>query len=215
MSLNVKLKTALIVAAIFFCVISAITAVSSYIFTMEYSEVIQRNAFVIGRNLNFQLEQLMKLDIPMEELVGFEERCQELTTRHEDIAYAMVLDMNGKVLFHSDISRKGTVLKDIKILKAIRDVHETRWILQTDESKYYVAITPVFDSRNRQAGAIAIGLPADIITQKTKTFIIYSVSAASIFFVLGSFLVFFVFSLLMKKPFAKPTSRIKETNSAD
>ena len=120
MNLSIRLKTVLIVAAIFFCVISAITAISSYIFTKEYSEVLQRNSFVIGRNLKFQLEQLMKLGISIEDLIGFEEQCQELTTRHKTVAYAMVADLNGKILFHNDVSQIGTTLKDSKVFKDIK-----------------------------------------------------------------------------------------------
>ena len=99
MVLNIRTKITLIALAILCLTLAATTVTNSYMSMREYTKVLQSESIVIAQSLKLQLDRVLKLKIPIEELVGFEEQCNELVHKYELLSYAMVVDLNGKVLF--------------------------------------------------------------------------------------------------------------------
>ena len=84
MKLTIRSKIVLIASAIMFIAIAANTLVNSLIFTREYSSALQARASMMGKTLTTQLDRLLKLRIPIDGIVGFEEQCQELVNKYDD-----------------------------------------------------------------------------------------------------------------------------------
>ena len=77
MKVNVRVKIVLITAAILCFSLGANTIYNSYFFAREYSDALESNAFVLGEGLKLQLDRLLRLGIELENIVGFEEQCQQ------------------------------------------------------------------------------------------------------------------------------------------
>ena len=99
MVLSLRIKITLITITILFFAIGTNTLISSYIFTTEYSKALQSKTLLTGETLETQLERLLDLGIPLNQLVGFEDQCQQIVERYPDISYAMVIDIDGKIIF--------------------------------------------------------------------------------------------------------------------
>ncbi|MHC1742427.1 MAG: ATP-binding protein [Syntrophobacteraceae bacterium] len=100
MSIRSKVLSIAIIALVLGIVAQVVT--SGYMFTREYSRALEARAVALGEGLGAQLDRIRSLGIPLNELVGFEKQCQELVDRNPGISYAVVLDVEGQVLFRSD-----------------------------------------------------------------------------------------------------------------
>ena len=91
----------------------------------------------MGQTLISQLDRLLKLKIPIESIIGFEEQCQELVGKYEDVSYAMIVDLNGKILFHNDPKKQGQVITDSMIHPAIGHRNNVLPIYSNKTDKFY------------------------------------------------------------------------------
>jgi len=124
MNLSIKAKIISLSAAVLFLAVGASILISNYVFIREYTGAVQSRLLAIGKSLNFQLDRLLQLDIPIQDITGFEEQCREIVKKYEGIDYAMVTDVNGKILFHNDPSQHGKVSTDPGTLNAIKSKTE-------------------------------------------------------------------------------------------
>src|SRR5665648_663071 len=107
MIIGIRKKVIFISVAVLFLALAATTTVSSFFFMREYSAALKSRSLLVGSILKYQLEKLLKYDIPLNELVGFDEQCQEIIKNYGDITYAMVVDLNGRIIFHNDPLNRG------------------------------------------------------------------------------------------------------------
>ncbi len=210
MSFSLRAKIISITIVVLFFAMSALTLISTRIFAREYSKVLQTKSFIIGQNLKFQLDRLLKLGISLEDLIGFEEQCSSVVEEYKDISSAMVVNLNGKILFHSDSTQHGKKITDQITLKTIKDPQESTHISLINEQKYQVVIIPVLSPYGEHIAAVGISFPVEVITQKTKGLIASHVLITFIFFAFSITLITFVFSLWVTKPLKKLIGVIQE-----
>ncbi|MFA5156636.1 MAG: ATP-binding protein [Candidatus Omnitrophota bacterium] len=210
MKLDLRNKIVIIMLAGLFLAIGANTWISSYIFTKEYSAAIKAKSMVIGETLELQMEKLLSLGIPLNELVGFEEQCADIVYKY-GVAYALVTDGSGKVLFHSSApGQYAASIGDEKALKAIRSAEKSMQVYSEKGHKYYGAIVPVIGINNMPLGAVIIGVPVEIITKKTGELVALSLLVATISFLLAVILLFFAISKWVTSPLQKLVNMIME-----
>jgi PAS domain S-box-containing protein len=210
MNLNIRSKIVLISIATLFLALSASTLVSSIVFTREYTTALQSKAFVIGQTLKFQLDRLLRLKIPLQNLVGFEEQCQELVNKYEDVSYAMIIDLDGKTLFHNDPSQHGQVLSDADLLKEIKSKKNVLQVYSREGEEFYDFLIPVFGLHDELIGVARIGFPLKLISVKIKRIVIYSVGFALIFLSFGLTLLIISLNTWVTKPLGKLISVIED-----
>ena len=203
MGLSIRTKIVLISSTILFIALGAATTLNSMFFAKEHTKALQSEAFAIAKTLKFQLDRLLALNIALNELVGFEEQCLDLINKHRDISYAMVVDPNGKILFHNDASQHNQVLLDSNILKGIKSQKNVLQMCSMEEDKHYDFFIPVFGSHGEHIAAVRIGFPITIISQKTRAMIAYSVGFAILFLCLGITLLITALNVWVTKPLGK------------
>ena len=69
-------------------------------------------------------------------LAGFEDQCLEIVEKYEDISYAMVVDLDGQILFHNNPAFQGKTIDDDEILNTIKSGRENSQILSIDKDYY-------------------------------------------------------------------------------
>jgi two-component system, cell cycle sensor histidine kinase and response regulator CckA len=151
----------------------------------EYSKALKSRAFLVGSILKYQLEKLLKYDIPLNELVGFDEQCQEIINNYGDISYAMVVDLKGRTLFHSNSLEYAETITSKNIQQFLEENKETLGQYSERAENFYNFMVPVIGSNNTPIAAIVIGFPASLITHKTAQMVTYSVGVALLFLTMG------------------------------
>jgi len=210
MNLSIKAKIISLSAAVLFLAVGASILISNYVFIREYTGAVQSRLLAIGKSLNFQLDRLLQLDIPIQDITGFEEQCREIVKKYEGIDYAMVTDVNGKILFHNDPSQHGKVSTDPGTLNAIKSKTEIVRICTEHSPKDYEVVIPVFSARGEHIAAVRIGSPVSIIAQKVKEMAGYMIAAGIVLLSLAVVLLYFALSASVTKPLMKLLGAVNE-----
>jgi PAS domain S-box-containing protein len=190
---SIRSKIVLITVAILFVAIGANTLTSSYVFAREYSQALESRASIIGQGLKLELDRLLSFGIPLNNLTGFEKQCQAVVNQYNDIAYAMVVNLDGQILFHNDPAEQGQTIEDAAILEAIKSSQSSIQIYTTQAQEYYDTIIPIFTGQGEHVGAVRVGYPTRLVTQKITSLYIYSAVVA--FVSLGLAITFLIFAL--------------------
>jgi GAF domain-containing protein/HAMP domain-containing protein len=210
MNLRIRTKIVLITVVILFLSIGINILISSYMFAREYSDALQSEMYVIGQGLALQLDRLLRLGIPVQELLGFEEQCQEVVSKYEEISYAMVVDTEGRILFHNDPSQHGRILTDSATLKAVSSKEDVIQIYSQQEENYYDITIPVFDTHGQHVAAVRIGFPAKLIARKTGGLVAYSGVAALVSLGLATTALVLTLSVWVTNPLARLLAVVQE-----
>ncbi len=203
MTLSIRGKIVCISVVIMILAMGATILVNGLAFMKEYSSALELKAFVIARTLRSQLERLLKLEIPLSSLVGFEEQCQEILTKYQEISYAMVVDIHGTILFHNDLSEHGRVLTNPAILEDIRSQQDASQVYSKDGEQFYNVTVPVRGTHGKYLAAMVLGFRIDYIAQKTRKMIVYSIEVSVFFIGLAIILLIILLNLWVSKPLSK------------
>ncbi len=138
----------------------------------HFVAALQSHLNVIGLNLKGQLDRITQLGVPIHDIEGFDQQCQEITDRHPYIQYAMVVQGNGTILFHNagDKAPKSIHPQHLALLQ-----QEQNSPLNCDggRSSMINQIIPLHDSNNPMlASSIVIGVPSQIIHRRVLPIIL-------------------------------------------
>jgi PAS domain S-box-containing protein len=214
MALNLRSKVMLISVVILFGALGATSLVGGLIFSREYSASLQSRAFVIGRTLKIQLDRLLRLDIPISDLIGFHEQCREILELYPDISFARVVDSGGHVLFQDDLLVHDRVISDLRLIQDVRSWKEKSGVYESDGSEFFGILIPVFGEFGEPIASVNIGFPVDLISRKVKRMVVYSVAAAILFFAIGLALLTFLLKHWVTRPLKKLLSVIDDIMAA-
>ena len=202
MNLTLKAKVLFISVAVLCAAIGANTLFSSILFREAYSEALQERTFIIGETLKSELEKLLESGTPIDQVSGFEVKCQELVTQYNDISYAMVTDPNGKILFHDTPSLHHQVITDLDLLMGIQSQENTSRVYSGAGEAFQDFTIPVFDLNGDHVAAVRVGFPTGLISQKTGSLIIRTVGSSLFLFGLGILLLITFTTFWVARPLA-------------
>lgn len=171
MKLSIRVKMVIITVMILSLAIGLNTLISSYIFQKEYSNALRAEIMAIGQGLKLQLERLLELGILVENLMGFEQQCQELVQKNAKLSYALVESPQGEILFHSEPSQQDTLLSAF---------------LKEQGEKYQEIVIPVQDADQNNVATIRVGYPVQLVAQKTQRLLLYAAGTAAGFLILAT-----------------------------
>jgi len=174
MKLTLRVKIVVITITIIILSISANSVINSVIFVNEYTDALGGKAFAVGQSLKIQLDRLLKLNIPLDKLVGFEKQCSDLVNTYDGILYATVLDTKNIILFHNDMSQRGRRLHDIPKPDS-HPLKQKLFELKNEASEtIYQSRIPIIDSYKEYQGMLIIGFSDKIIKTKRNRMIFAS-----------------------------------------
>ncbi|MGE5607096.1 MAG: ATP-binding protein [Bacteroidota bacterium] len=196
-------KISLILLLILLLTTGASSWLTSRMFVKEYTAALKSEVLIIGESLKLQLDRLLALEIPLEDIMGFNEQCQEIITKYPTVNYALVVNPNGKVLFHNENSIYQNTLTVPRLREAIDSATESIVTYHQGHKTFYGIIIPVFNTIGRHVGAVILGFPATVISQKTNFYIWASIFVSLVFFAFSFFLITNALSLWVTKPIIK------------
>ncbi|MDO9565764.1 MAG: ATP-binding protein [Candidatus Desulfaltia sp.] len=214
MKSTLRIKILIITISIVILSISANSVINSVIFVNEYTNVLGEKSFAVGQSLKIQLDRLLRLNIPLDKLVGFEKQCSDLVNTYDGILYAAVLDTNNIILFHNDMSQHGRRLYYIPK----SDIHSFKqkfFELKNEASEtIYQSRIPIIDSHNEYQGMVIIGFSDEVIKAKRNRMVFASILIGMFSVAFATCLVISLIHLIFSKPLNKFISDIQSIRSA-
>lgn len=130
-------------------------------FRRSYRDSILQRAQTFTTALKSQVEAVVNLGLPLEEIDGISERCQEIVQNDPEISYCLIENSSGIVLYHSDgdyprttnVEYLGNLSPDVSILES------------KNMGKVYDQASPVYDYDDKVLGRVRIGFQDHILNQ--------------------------------------------------
>ncbi len=206
-----SIRTKILVATLGVLLVShvATTLVGSALFSENYAAVLRLNAATIGKSLVVQLDRLQQLGISLDELTGFEAQCRETVDAHPEIAYAMVLSGDSKVLFSS----RAPVDLPMVVLPSNGASLEPS-SSETQDGRFYDSLVPIQALDQRLIGWVRIGVPIASIREKTTGILLSSVGLGSVSLLFGGLLLIVVMRTTVLTPLRNLLNGIETTSRA-
>jgi len=195
MKMNLQKRSVFIIAFILFLAISINTAVLTYIAHNRYKQAVLAKETSVGEAMIKEIDKVLSLGISLENIEGLNEKLKGLL-EDKTIAYSMVLNKEGKILFHTDGASVGKVFRDSVTLKAL-DSNKT--LIQNWGSSYDISL-PLLDAEGRNVGILRVGVKAAVIKKELYNLLVWAVSISAVGFLLFAAIIYFSVSRFITGP---------------
>jgi len=130
-------------------------------FRRSYRDGILQRAQTFAEALKGQIEAVINLGLPIDEIDGISEVCQETVTKDPEIFYCLVETSSGVPLYYSDAG-----YPDILSIKYIDNLSPEIAVLESpDQGKLYDYAAPILDYDDNVVGRVRIGFQNAVLTK--------------------------------------------------
>ncbi|MEO5343310.1 MAG: diguanylate cyclase, partial [Gammaproteobacteria bacterium SHHR-1] len=167
MSLNRKILAVIIGILSVFLLIN--TSLTTNKFRGHYTDALLSGSFGLAHSIEGMINEMLALGLPLESLYGLDAKLADVIKRNPHIRYIGIGSNQGEVLFHSDPSMLGKVLKDQAALR-IRDRTSPFWQLydRFDGKQYYDISVPLFSADKALLGTVRLGFETALIENRVQ-----------------------------------------------
>ncbi|HXX80313.1 MAG TPA: methyl-accepting chemotaxis protein, partial [Thermodesulfovibrionales bacterium] len=162
----------------------------------KYKGALLSRTNAVGDGMQRDLGRALNLGIPLESMEGVNEKLQELISRDPAIAYAMVTDIKGKVLFDTRQAELGKELKDDTSLKA---ASSAKSIIQTAGAFYDLSF-PLVNAEGKMVGVLRVGVKSEAVNSQLYALLLWALGISLVSFLISLGLVSFSISKFITKP---------------
>lgn len=188
---SLRIKALLVVFITLLTVLGANTLFLSWGFISYQRNALENKTRMLGEHLREEVGRALNLGVPIESLDGVNGYCSEIVEDNKELGYCMLVNKEGRILYHNDRLRAGGFIRNPAAVRAA--LSGTGIVRPTTEegAKYYDVYVPVRDSEHRPLGAIRLGLKYDAIVKQIYPLLWESTIIAVFMFLLASVLVTF------------------------
>ncbi len=139
-----------------------VTLSAARIVSQAVANSLAERSSAISHELASQFSRILNLGLLPEEIVGFDEQCDDIAVSHENVAFAGVFSPHGKLLFHSagtPASLSQWLTKKSSDWASLFE--EEHVLIDLPEGKYWGSIKPIPDSNGIMASAALVGISKD------------------------------------------------------
>jgi PAS domain S-box-containing protein len=172
----------------------------SQILRKDYSTALQSELLILGDNLQTQLKRITSLGISTPNIEGFSQQCFELVRKNKHLTRAMIIDENGKIIFHSDPSYQGKQFSDKAVLSSIESGKTGIYSIEENYVSLYSAVLPFGDQPDHSEYAVVVCSSAGIINDQIVRLINKSNGVLFSTFGMGALLLLVILTTMLTKP---------------
>lgn len=195
-AMNLQKRAVGMIAVILFSIIVINTSVLTFHSYTKYKKAILSKSTFVGETMQRDLQKVLLLGIPVESLEGLNEKLEELVSRNQAIGYAMVMDTNGKVLFHND---QGNIGKELNDKESQQAASSNRTLIQTVDSFYDLSF-PLLNAEDKIVGALRVGVEPKVINAQLYELLLWALGISTLCFFLSLSLIHIFISRFITKP---------------
>ncbi len=129
-------------------------------FRRSYRDGILQRAQTFAIALKNQVEAVVLLGLPLDEIDGISERCQDIVTNDHEIGYCLIEDASGIILYHSQEFPQTTEVEYVGNLSPEVSILESKTM-----GKIYDHASLLYDYNDKVVGRARIGFKDQILSQ--------------------------------------------------
>ena len=140
--------------------IAANTGFNVESFRRSYRDGILQRAQTFATALKSQVEAVVLLGLPLDEIDGISERCQDIVKNDHEISYCLIEDPSGIILYHSQEYPQTTEVEYVGNLSPEVSILESKTM-----GKIYDHASHLYDYDDKVVGRVRIGFQDQILSQ--------------------------------------------------
>lgn len=202
--LSLRLRVALVAAAAVVLATLASTLASRALIVSQLVEAQQDHGKTVAQGLAIQLQRILALGLRIDEVQGFEAQCRETLAAHNDVAYVVVLLLEGRVLAQD--AQPGVLLPEPGALSRALAQADARAVALPDGSRP-VAVQ-VKDLTGSPVAQIVVGFPQALLDEAAARLLRTQLAAGGAALVLTLLLLWWAMSRWVTRPLARIVERM-------
>lgn len=157
-------------------------------------------AFATGQNLKIQVEGLISYGLVLENIVGFDELCSEVSEENTDIVFSGVIDLDGNLIFCS-LDKYPETIETIPELYKLRMCAEKKMVeYEKDGIDYYGFIIPLENSDSEHIGSIILQYTSDSVRAELNRISGVNLTVSILMFTIAIILITVFLSVWVTRP---------------
>jgi len=129
-------------------------------FRRSYRDGILQRAHTSSTALKSQVEAVVLLGLPLDEIDGISGRCQDIVNNDHELSYCLIEDSSGIILYHSQEYPQTAEVEYVGNLSAEVSILESKTM-----GKIYDHASLIYDYDDKVVGRARIGFQDQILTQ--------------------------------------------------
>ena len=152
-------------------------------FRRDYLTALILRSQSLAESMKGSIEKVLGLGLELRDLQDIHERCRDLVRGNPEIAYCIVTDLDGTILFSNDPPYK-TPRFNITF-----DKGGNRPNLIGDDKQYYDSNASVLSPDGKPVGKVHVGFREQVVTEKVRKMVFRSIVILLLFFLIAFSLV--------------------------
>jgi two-component system NtrC family sensor kinase len=208
MKLSLKTKIVALSVAILLLGLGLNTLITSRMISEQYLQALRGESRVSVRHLRLQMERILQFGIALKDISGFGKQCREAVRDNPNMSFAMVVDAQGKVLFHNDTWMEGRYFETPEFVQALSQGESSVVRVQTPAGDHHVVFSPL--GNDMANGAVAVGFPAAMIDRKVRSMVAWQLLVGFVVTILAAGALVVGLSFLVSRPLNRLLTTIRE-----
>jgi two-component system, sensor histidine kinase len=163
MKLGLRSKIILSAALIIVFTTASIAATATWLYVSHHVETLQSRSSAVARSLAFQLERITSLGISVDDIVGFEEQCEEAVRSYPGVAFAQIVGPEGEILFDNRSGLAGQSIESRILLETLQ--RESEQVINKPMDGHYLVMSPVRNTSGSRLATVIVGFPASLVDE--------------------------------------------------
>jgi len=204
--MNLKTRALIATTGILLMMLGVNIYINMYFAMATYREALLARTTTLAEVIKKDIDKALDFGLSLPGLAGIGEKLSELADRDKDISYALVMDMDGRVLYASDRKAENTVRTDEATKGAFEASSPMVQRYADAQGSHYEKVFPLLSPEKKKIGVFRIGLNPDAVSRQVRGPVLLSLAVGLVSFVLA---IVFVY-LFVGKGITVPISEMSQ-----
>jgi len=207
--MNLKTRAVLVTASILLLVLTFNTLINIHSATSRYKEALIAKTAALAEGIKKDISKAVGFGLPLNALEGMGDKLRGLAEEDKDISRAMVMDIDGKVLYCSDQTMENTVLSDEPTKHAITTSGPMVHSYSDARGGHYEQVIPLMGPDGKKLGVFRIALKESAVNKQIQSLLLWSLVVGLVSFLVALALV----NLFVDRQITRPITDMSKTAS--
>jgi len=185
------------------------TIVNIYAASSRYREALIGRTTALAEGVRKDINKAVGFGLPLSALEGMGDKLRGLMEEDKDLSGAMVMDVDGKVLYASDRAMENTSLSDEASKKALAATAPLVQFYKDSTGGHYEKVIPLTGTDGKKLGVFRVALREEALNRQVQSLLLWSLAVGIISFLVATALVY----LFMDREITRPIAEMSKTAS--
>jgi len=159
----------MIVGLILVLVLGLNSFFTSRLLIRELRQGLQAKAILLGELLVKDIRKVLDFGLGLKDLEDAAKRCETLVLEYPELAFTLITDASGTVIFHNNPTFVGRPVGEIVPAETTAAKKATTSTIQLGGETVYATVLPILDAGGRNVGTVVLGVRGSAISGQVRT----------------------------------------------